>query len=65
MYDLLFTDTKALKKSNIDGYAKKLGLDLKKFATDLNSKKVKDAIAADQKLRGLLVLEVRRIFHQR
>ena len=50
MHDLLFTDTKALKQSNIDGYAKKLGLDLKKFATDLNSKKVKDAIAADQKL---------------
>ena len=50
MHDKLFQSTKKLKKADIDGYAKELALDIKKFEADLNSKETKDAVAADMAL---------------
>jgi protein-disulfide isomerase len=50
MHDLLFTNTKTLKEDNLNGYAKKLGLDMTKFAAALKSEKTKKMVAADQAL---------------
>jgi protein-disulfide isomerase len=50
MHDLLFTNTKTLKEDNLNGYAKKLGLDMAKFSADLNSPKAKSMIKRDQQL---------------
>ncbi len=50
MHDKLFENQKKLKKADIEGYAKALGLDMAKFNKDVASKKIADQIAADQKL---------------
>ena len=48
--DLLFTNTKTLKENNLNDYAKKLGLDMTKFAAALKSDKTKKMVADDQAL---------------
>ncbi|MEE2758259.1 MAG: thioredoxin domain-containing protein [Myxococcota bacterium] len=50
MHDVLFKNMKKLKAADLNGYAKGLGLDMTKFAADLNSKENKDAVAADMAL---------------
>jgi len=48
MHDLLFANQSAIKRANLLGYAKKLGLDMTRFNTDLDSDRVTQAIVADQ-----------------
>ena len=50
MHDKLFENQRKLKREDIDGYAKAIGLDMQKFKADLDSGKFKADIAADQKL---------------
>ncbi len=47
MHDLLFENQKALQRADLDGYAKTLGLDMKKFAKALDSGKHQAQIDAD------------------
>jgi protein-disulfide isomerase len=48
MHDKMFANQQALTRDNLLSYAKELGLDTGKFEKDLDSQKVKDAIAKDQ-----------------
>ncbi|MEE2789336.1 MAG: thioredoxin domain-containing protein [Myxococcota bacterium] len=48
MHDLLFKNQRALKRNNLDGYAKELGLDMTKFAADIESPAIKKKIANHQ-----------------
>lgn len=48
MHDKMYANQQALTRDNIMGYAKELGLDTGKFEKDIDSQKVKDAIAKDQ-----------------
>jgi len=48
MHDLLFANQSAIKRDDLVGYAKKLGLDMHRFQKDLDSDRVKQAIATDQ-----------------
>ena len=50
MHDLLFKNQRALKRANLDSYAKELGLDMGKFATDIESPAIKKKIADHQAL---------------
>jgi protein-disulfide isomerase len=50
MHDKLFSNQKQLKRANIDGYAKELGLDMGKFAAALDGGTFKAQIKADQAL---------------
>ena len=50
MHALLFAHQDALLPSDLDGYAKTLGLDLKRFHVDLESKKAKERVAEDYAL---------------
>jgi protein-disulfide isomerase len=47
MHDLLFANQSALKRDDLLGYAKMLGLDLKRFTKDLDSDRIKGLIKAD------------------
>ncbi len=48
MHDQLFTHQEQLTNQEIEGFAKKLGLDLEKFKTDWNSNDTKDKVAKDK-----------------
>ncbi|MBM3766967.1 MAG: hypothetical protein FJW32_16380, partial [Acidobacteria bacterium] len=48
MHDLLFANREALKRNHLVDYAKKLGLDAARFAKDLESDAVKQAVEADK-----------------
>jgi len=48
MHDLLFAHQNALKRENLVGYAKELGLDVDRFEKDLDSDQTKQVILADQ-----------------
>jgi protein-disulfide isomerase len=50
MHDLLFKNQRALKRANLDSYAKELGLDMKRFAADIDSPAIKSKIAKHQAL---------------
>ena len=50
MHALLFAHQDALELSDLEGYAKTLGLDVKRFRADLESKKAKDRVAQDYAL---------------
>ncbi len=52
MHDLLFTHQDQLGNPDIEGYAKKLGLDLDKFRADWVSADTKDRVAKDKELGG-------------
>jgi protein-disulfide isomerase len=47
MHDLLFANQSAVKREDLLGYAKKLGLNLTRFTKDLDSERIKDEIKAD------------------
>jgi protein-disulfide isomerase len=52
MHDQLFTHQETLANSDIEGFAKKLGLDLDKFKSDWVSNDTKDKVAKDKELGG-------------
>jgi predicted DsbA family dithiol-disulfide isomerase len=54
MHDMLFTHQNALQKSDLEAYAKDLGLDAVKFLNDMNSTAAKDRIERDKKTFELL-----------
>jgi len=47
MHDLLFKNQDQLQTANLDDYAKQLGLDVKKFRADMQSKETEKKIEAD------------------
>ncbi len=47
MHDLLFEKQDELQTANLDDYAKKIGLDMKRFKTDMQSKQTDKKIDAD------------------
>ncbi len=50
MHDQLFTHQETLANSDIEGFAKKLGLDMDKFKADWVSNETKDKVAKDKEL---------------
>ncbi len=50
MHDKLFANQKALKRENLDSYAKEIGLDMSKFAAALDGGKFKAQVKADMDL---------------
>ncbi|MFW5924746.1 MAG: DsbA family protein [Myxococcota bacterium] len=54
MHDLLFDNQKKLKRDDLEGYAKQVGLDMDAFKKALDSNEHKDQIEADQKLAAQL-----------
>jgi protein-disulfide isomerase len=54
MHDVLFKNMKKLKANQLNEYAKGLGLNMGKFAADLNSDSVKKQVKADQALASQL-----------
>jgi protein-disulfide isomerase len=48
MHDLLFANRSRVQREDVIGYARQLGLDLPRFQQDLDSDRVKQAIAADK-----------------
>jgi protein-disulfide isomerase len=49
MHDKLFSNREHLEQSDLEGYAKELGLDVVKFRTDAQSQAATDRIARDKK----------------
>jgi protein-disulfide isomerase len=49
MHDKLFGNQSALTRPDLDRYAQDLGLDMTKFAKDIDDPKVKEEIEADSK----------------
>ena len=47
MHDLLFEKQSELQTANLDDYAKKIGLDMKRFKADMQSKETEKKIEAD------------------
>ena len=47
MHDLLFENQEVLQTANLDDYAKKLGLDMKRFKADMASKETEKKVDAD------------------
>ena len=54
MHDKLFANQMKLDSSDLDRYAKEIGLDLAKFRTDMESTTTKDRIERDKKLSDQL-----------
>ena len=50
MHQMLFDNQRALSPEQIEGYAKKLGLDMKRFKADMDSDEVKEQVEADRRL---------------
>ena len=50
MHEILFANQKALSPEQIEGYAKQIGLDMKRFKADLESDAVKEQVEADRRL---------------
>lgn len=53
-HDLLFANQRALTRSDLDGYAEELGLDMEAFAAALDNEEFKEAVDADIALAGRL-----------
>jgi len=49
MHDRLFANRDHLEQSDLDGYAKELGLDLNRFHADMQSQATTDRLAGDRK----------------
>jgi len=49
MHDKMFANNTALTRADLDKYAKEIGLDMAKFAKDMDDPKVKEEVLADQK----------------
>jgi protein-disulfide isomerase len=49
MHDVLFANRDHLEQSDIDGYAKELGLDINRFHADMQAQTTTDRIATDRK----------------
>jgi protein-disulfide isomerase len=49
MHDKLFANRDHLEQSDLDGYAKELGLDINRFHADMQSQATTDRLAADRK----------------
>ena len=47
MHDLLFENQETLQTANLDDYAKKIGLDMKRFKADMQAKETEKKIEAD------------------
>jgi protein-disulfide isomerase len=47
MHDLLFANQQRAQREDLVGYARQLGLDIKRFERDLDSERIKQAIDAD------------------
>lgn len=54
MHDKMFSHNTALTRADLDGYAKEIGLDMVKFAKDMDDPKLKEEVEADQKLGNSL-----------
>ena len=50
MHHLLFTNQRHLEQTDLDSYAKELGLDISRFHADMQSNQTTDRIAKDKKL---------------
>ncbi|HEY8072561.1 MAG TPA: thioredoxin domain-containing protein [Labilithrix sp.] len=50
MHHVLFTNQRHLEQTDLDSYAKDLGLDISRFHADMQSQKTTDRIAKDRKL---------------
>jgi protein-disulfide isomerase len=50
MHDKMFGNQGALTRADLDRYAKEIGLDMAKFAKDMDDTKVKDEVLTDQKI---------------
>jgi len=50
MHDKMFGHNTALTRPDLDGYAKEIGLDMGKFAKDMDDPKLKEEVDADSKL---------------
>lgn len=57
MNDLLFENQRALEDADLEKYAKQLGLDLEKFAADMNSEATERRIQADRDMGQKLGIE--------
>ncbi len=57
MHDQLFTNQSSLDKARLDGHARVVGLDIKRFRADLEAEDVADAVARDRKDAEALDLE--------
>ena len=55
-HDLIFANQRALDRADLEGHAKKLGLNMKKFNAALDSAKYKAAVDGDLKLGGLVAV---------
>ena len=49
MHDKMFANNTALTRPDLDKYAKEIGLDMGKFAKDVDDPKVKEEVEADSK----------------
>jgi protein-disulfide isomerase len=52
MHDLMFENNKALTRSDFEGHAKTLGLDLTRFQRDMDDPATKKEVLDDQKIAG-------------
>ena len=50
MHDKMFANNTALTREDLDKYAKEIGLDMARFAKDMDDPKVKAEVLDDQKL---------------
>ena len=50
MHEILFANQRALSPEQIEGYARRIGLDMKRFKADLESEAVKAQVEADRRL---------------
>jgi protein-disulfide isomerase len=49
MHDKMFANNTALTRPDLDKYAQEIGLDMAKFAKDMDDPKLKEQVEADQK----------------
>jgi protein-disulfide isomerase len=49
MHSLIFKNQKSISQSKLENFARQIGLNFKKFKSDMNSAKVKEMVAMDRK----------------
>ncbi len=54
MHDKMFGNQSALTRADLDRYAKEIGLDMAKFAKDMDDPKLAEEVEADKKLGNSL-----------
>jgi protein-disulfide isomerase len=54
MHDKMFANNTALTRDDLDKYAKEIGLDMAKFAKDMDDPKLKEEVLSDQKQANAL-----------